>query len=311
MMKEGIEFINAEPGIVADYLKSVGRTKLDVKPSCLKIATYGPELYLQVFNSGIKEYPVRKAFLYKLLGWYNFPAAQIRRLSHETVTSICNDFLMNIKREFVTVKIEDGDAVTIYSPDYNEITDLDIIKYCSVIGIKKISRNDFFLRITTTERMKTEPVPGDECGIGLNIINSETGFRALSVSHFIFRYVCSNGAVAKISGGDYRKYHYGKEDLNKFLKNEVTKSSIERTRIARKLKKLNDVRGAAAEKYIHKMEQRLGKKETAEILSTGGGEMTGYEIFNMITEAAKSHGLSRRFFLESLAGEMIISRQEQ
>jgi hypothetical protein len=81
------------------------------------------------------------------------------------------------------------------------------------------------MSITTEEKIKTEPVKGDECGMGLNIVNSETGFRALTVSHYILRYICSNGAVARISDDDDKRYHYGNEDLNLFVNEKVKKSS--------------------------------------------------------------------------------------
>ncbi len=179
MVKEGREFINAEPGEVKDHLETVERCRLEANPSNLKLTAEGSVLILQIMNGSLKEFPVRRAFLHKLLKWYNLPLSQLYRLSPETVASVCNDYLMNIQREYVTIKIEEGDALTLLSPDYNELSDLSVISTCETFGIDKISRNDFFLSITTEEKMKTQPVPGDECGIGMNIVNSETGFRAL------------------------------------------------------------------------------------------------------------------------------------
>jgi len=49
---------------------------------------------------------------------------------------------------------------------------------------------------------------GDVCGFGYNVVNSETGFRALAISHYILRYVCSNGAVVPVRGMKKRN-HYG------------------------------------------------------------------------------------------------------
>lgn len=308
MVREGPEFNNALPGVVEDYLNSTGRISLEVNPSRLKISTDGRILFLQVFNGSIKEYPLRRAFLYKLLKWYNFPAGQLYKLSTETITSVCNDYLMNIKRDYVTLKLEGEDALTILSPGYNEITDLDIIKSCSDIGISRISRNDYFLSITTEDKMKTEPVPGDECGIGLNIVNSETGFRALAVSHYILRYICSNGAVARDMSGNNRRYHYGREDLKSFLNCEIKKMEEQRKEIGQKLKALNQRKAQTViDMLMKKLRDNLGKAETKNILSAITDRSTQYQLFNLITSAAKHYGLSRRHSLESLAGEMLMN----
>jgi hypothetical protein len=125
MVTEGIEFVDAKPDVVIDYLKSRETNKIEVNPANLKVVNGGRFLVLQVMNGKIREYPVRRTFLYKLLRWYGFPLSQLMKLSTETITSICNDYLMNIKRNKVIVKTEKEEALSILSPDYNEITDLD------------------------------------------------------------------------------------------------------------------------------------------------------------------------------------------
>src|SRR5690606_19868310 len=127
MLKEGTEFSNAQPGVVLDFLKSRMLERIEISPSNLKIADSGELLTLQVMNGSIKEFPLRRTFLYKLLKWYGFPLSQLHRLSYESIASVCNDYLMNIQRDSVIIKIEKGDALTIVSPDYNEITDLEVI----------------------------------------------------------------------------------------------------------------------------------------------------------------------------------------
>lgn len=310
MVTEGIEFIDAKPDVVIDYLKSRETNKIEVNPANLKVVNGGRILVLQVMNGKIREYPVRRTFLYKLLRWYGFPISQLMKLSTETITSICNDYLMNIKREKVIVKTEKEEALSILSPDYNEITDLDIISKVAALGVRNISRNDFFMSVATEEKIRTQPAKGDECGIGLNIVNSETGFRALTVSHYILRYTCSNGAVARISeDDDDKKYHYGNEDLNLFLNEKVKRATVERKILIDKLLRLNDKKvGNSKEYYIKKIEPVLGKKEAAIFFNDFSSELTQYELFNFITSNAKRYELSKRYFLESFAGEIIFSK---
>ena len=305
MVKEGREFINAEPGEVKEHLETAAHCRLDANPSDLKLTVEGSVLVLQVMNGSLKEFPVRRSFLHKLLKWYNFPLAQLYRLSHETVASVCNDYLMNIQREYVTIKIEEGDALTLLSPDYNELSDLSVIGTCEAYGIDRISRNDFFMSITTEEKMKTQPVPGDECGIGMNIVNSETGFRALGVSHYILRYICTNGAYVKIAEDD-KRIHYGNEDLKQFINQKISKAAEQREEIAEKLKQLNQGTVDLPPALIKKIDRALGKGASRGLIINDNEETTRYELFNRITSAAKNFDLSKRYYLESAAGEMMM-----
>ena len=267
---EGLEFINANPEQVIDYLESLDRSKLQVNPSNLKVYLDGKTMMLSVMNKNVKDYPIRKSFFYKLLKWYSFPMNQLYRLSNETVISICNDYLMNINREFVNVTIEKGEALTITSPDYNEITDLEVIKKCTDLGVRTVSRNDFMLRITTEEKFKFEAVTGDDCGIGLNVINSETGFRTLSIAHFVMRYVCSNGAIVRIGNDDKERVHYGYKEyeLQEFLDEQVELALLRQMEVADSIKNLSNKPAADFINSVNKrVESYLGKNESKNFFS--------------------------------------------
>ena len=82
LAKEGLEFINADPEQVIDYLGSLERSKLQVNPSNLKVYLDGKTMMLSVMNKNVKDYPIRKSFFYKLLKWYSFPLNQLYRLSN-------------------------------------------------------------------------------------------------------------------------------------------------------------------------------------------------------------------------------------
>jgi hypothetical protein len=49
----------------------------------------------------------------------------------------------------------------------------------------------------------------------------------------------------------------------------------------------------------------LGKKEATIFFDDFSNELTQYELFNLITSNAKRYDLSKRYFLESFAGEII------
>ncbi len=309
MVTEGIEFVNAKADVVIDYLKSRELLKKEVNPSSLRIENEGKLLILQLMNGRMKEYPIRKAFLYKLLRWYKFPINQLFKLSLDTISSICNDYLMNIKRNKVILKIENQEALSILSPDYNEITDIEVINEVTKLGVRNISRNDFFLSIKTEDKIKIQPVKGDDFGIGINITNSETGFRSLKVSHFLLRYICSNGAYSKISAEeDNFKHHYGKVNLKKFLNTHIKKAEESRKQLIEKLIESNNIiLNTSKEFYIKKLEPILGKKEATSLFSDFSQYQTLYELFNSITLKAKNYDLSKRYFLEGFAGDMLLN----
>lgn len=310
MVTEGIEFIDASPDEVIGYLQDLDRVKLSLSPANLKIKSDGKYLTLSVMNKNVKNYPIRKSFLYKLLKWYSFPMNQLYRLSNETIISLCNDYLMNINREYVNVTLEDGEALTITSPDYNEITDLEVIQKCTDLGVRTVSRNDFMLRITTEEKFKFEAVPGDNCGIGINVINSETGFRTLSIAHFVMRYVCSNGAIIKIDDNEKERVHYGYKnyELQEFMDEQVGLALLSQKEVADSIK---DLSKELATDFINNVNKRiesyLGKNESKKFFDELNEESTLYDLFNVVTNKAKNYDLGKRVLLENLAGDLVLN----
>lgn len=307
-LEEGLEFSNANPKVVIDFLESRKIENIETSPSNLKIVGEGNSLHLRIMNSSVKEYSIRRAFLYKLLRWFKFPTSLIYNLSVETISSICNDFLINIRSDSVFVKIENGQALTILSKKYNEITDLEILNNLSFIGIDKISRNDFFMSVNTEEKYKIKPFPGDDFGLGINILNSETGFRALTVKQFLFRYYCSNGAYTSISDdNDIKRYHYGNDDLQKFLSDKINKVKENKVSLLEKLLKLNSY--PVDEEKLKNVEKGiaivLGSEKAKKFLKDFNPNETMYDLFNYITQRAKVFDLSKRYFLENFAGEML------
>lgn len=308
ILLEGPEFINADPKVVAQYLSTTSRESISVNPSNLKVNNNGKFLILQILNGMVKEYPIRKSFLYKLLRWYSFPISQLYRMSIDTVTSLCNDYLLSIKSEIVKVKIENNHALTIVGPKYNEISDLEVIDKCAVLGIKEISRNDFFMRIYTQEKFNTEPIPEDPCGFSLNIFNSETGFRALSVAHYILRYICSNGAVVQIDKGNESKVHFGQKEgeLQEFLDAQILKAFESRMKLITFLMKSSRER---ADPYIKevslKIDRLLGRNSSRLFMEDLKENSTKYDLFNIITFKAKAFDISKRLYLERIAGDLI------
>jgi len=306
--RTGPEFSQAGPEEVTAYLKDRRLRKYVLPPDRLHVVNDGRELFLRVSAHRTEEYPVRGSFLFKLLKWYSFPSRQIDRLSIDTVTSILNDYLLAIPGGDVNVTIEDGEALALTSRRYNELSDLEVLEGAGRLGIASISRNDYFMRVYSRTDYEVEPVPGDLCGMGYNLFNSETGFRSLSVRLFIRRYVCSNGAVVGLtSGGD--RVHYGHPDmeLSGFLESQIRAGENQREEAAGLLVRSTQLSAAPEiERTSARLRQIIGKRRTEELVESLGEEPTVYELANAVTSVAQTLDIRKRLQAESIGGDLLV-----
>lgn len=309
-LREGSTFDMAEPAEVVDFLRSRKIRRYNVAADRLHITTDGTGFFLQVMNGGVKEYPVRRAFVRKLFRWFSMPPRQLERLGMDTLASVLNDFLISIRSGEVTVKIEDGETLSITSSRYSEIQDLDILALVEHLNVERISRDDFLTRIYTRITSRAEPVPGDPCGLAYNILNSETGFQALSVQHFLLRYICSNGATIGSASRKESRVHFGysKEALQAFVKAEIAFRLKESEKILDKLNK--SVQRPAADS-LDEVTERLGavagKKRARELLSDAGDSPSMFHIANLVSAFAQTLDIRNRLRLEHLAGELMLN----
>jgi hypothetical protein len=308
-VKEGREFTQADPAEVSDFLGSRRLNHFEVAPDRLHVAHDGRGLLLHLSNGRLHEYPVRRSFLFKLLKWFSFPLSQLHRLNIDTISSILNDFLLDIRSGDVTVTVENGEALTITSSAYTRLSDLDVIDICQPLGVAQVSRNDYFMRLYSRERARKNISPGDDFGFGFNVLNSETGFRSLSVHHYLFRYLCSNGAMVRI--GDHRdeRTHYGVRpaELAGWLEQQVHRGEGSREALicsleaSRKQARMNNVEVVAS-----RVTAVLGRKEGIQVIERLAEMTSAFDMFNHLTREAKQLDIGRRLQLESLAGDLLV-----
>jgi len=151
-------------------------------------------------NGRNKEYPVRRTFLYNFWTGIGSLLAD-KQIITWTIASVCKRLSNEYKKRICHFKVWERRSTDTFKLRLQWDFWSRVLRACADLGIRAVSRNDS-LKHHHWRQNKDEPVKGDICGIGLNITNSETGFRALKISHFILRYVCSNGAVARISKDD-------------------------------------------------------------------------------------------------------------
>ena len=290
-----------------DYIKSAKRENIKTSPDQLHINNDGKRLYLEVFNGKVRQFPMRESFMLKLLKWFSFPSHQLKILDIDTITSVLNDYLLAIKRLYVNVKIEWGEALTITSDKYCEIEDGQIIKRLDPNSIDMIYLTDFASFFRTKTKFDIAPFPDDVFGVGLNIVNSETGFKAFQINNYLLRYVCSNGAYVKDFEDDIKFYHYdlfapGVYEMIDYKVNTVK----ERVDILKN--QLTGMNTGLKREEVQKLNQvifhRTGAKLLVDILENDRMP-TKYELFNIITHRAKEFELAKRILIEEIAGGMV------
>ena len=307
-LRQGPVFNEAPPEEVVDFLRhrKIEASRLPADHVCVTVE--GEELFLRVMNGRTREYPVRESFFLKLLKWGSLPPAGIRRLSAETIAGILNDLLLSITSGDVTIRTENGEAVTITSRHYSELSDLDVIQTALPIGISGITRTDFFLRIYGTIHTQTDIKPGDTCGFGFNILNSETGFRALSAYHYILRYICSNGAVVRLEGQEGRiHYRHPGGYLRRFLEEQLQPLEETRENVVASVRRSADAATPSERDPVYaRLRALIGGRTFQGLLNTLPEKPSLFSMVNIVTAHARRLDPGQRLQLESLAGELLM-----
>ena len=165
------------------------------------------------------------------------------------------------------------------------------------------------MRICSEVRKEMDPVPGDTCGFGFSVVNSETGFGALSLDHYVIRYVCSNGAVMR--GPDQRGrpgVHYGRSRgaLRGMLESALGQLDGLFPRVEARL--AGSTRRAAGEALVRAgegLKVLVGARAARDALEPVDASSSLYELFNEVTAFAKTLPLEQRIAVESLAGDLL------
>jgi len=295
---------------VMDHIRNNEYKVLKISPRDLNIIEDDAKFFIQTNSERRNLFPIRSSFLNKLLNWHNLPNDLHSKLSKDVLILALNELLHSIKSKTVNIKFENNEALTITSRLYSEITNLEVFDLIKSLNITKISRNDRITRFYTEKKDEVDPVEGDFFGFGLNIINSETGFAALSVQHFILRYTCSNGATSPVGKFDFKKDHYKQQpgELAAFLKQQIDLSESSRADLVSKIKRSeNKTAKGLMYQVTPKINYMLGGWQGNNFFAEYNWDSSLYDLFNFITDKAKKYDITKRYQLEKLAGEIILN----
>ncbi len=299
-----------EVGILTKFLNDRTVQRIDTPSDRVCFGLDRNRPVIRIANGAIHEYPVRQSMVEKLLRWHHLDRWMLKNASNETTISFLNDLLLSIKSSNVRIYLENGEAKTITSSRYTEFSDDAVLKACENFDIGKVSRTDKVLRIDSEVLTRSEPVVGDECGFGFTIFNSETGFHSLQISHYILRYVCSNGLIIRIPAKDEKQnyrihYNFTPNDLKRFLDEQIENIKKTQMEVAQKLKQ-------SAEKALT---QEARKKALALLRKIKGDNdmmkeevdraSTEWELVNIVTAHAREQPVDIRLMLEQSAGRLL------
>ena len=307
---QGKRFDHASPKEVLSFLESRNLEVLQVPPQQCRVVPHGTQLIVQHVNGKVREWPMRETFFEKLLRWYHIPSQPLHRMGLDSVVPFLNGIL-GLIRDSVNLTVENGEALTITSHKYSPIKDLAVLNQCADYGLIGVTRTDFLTRSYFEERIKAEPIPGDSCGFGFNVLNSETGFMALRVCPFILRYTCSNGAVAAFGLGDAAAglvhYDVSQEAMQQYFRRALLATDETLPRLARLLTESTKRPVPARSDLEHDLNAILGFPKGRRYLDDFDEAVTPglYGLFNHITAGAKKFNPSIRLRLEEYAGSLL------
>jgi len=167
-----------------------------------------------------------------------------------------------------------------------------------------------YVRLTgVTERATFQPAVGDILSGGLEVTNNEFGKGALSVSQFVLRLVCTNGAVVIDGESEHRYVHRGwdREGLVAHL-STAGEAALSRP-------------SGVEERLRHMAQTRLGSqglvnlaRATTPVLRKKGveamhSELTAdsslYDAYNHLTLVSQQRKMGPRRELELIAGSLV------
>lgn len=223
-------------------------------------------------------------------------------------------------REFL-VRTNGNRAVAVLSKKYRVLNNRDITEGISESGlfnnmvIQKMFLTDDIFVVRISDPNSKVSIDGQPVFIGLDIANSETGYKRTSVSFNVYQMWCSNGAVIHLGGGMiFEEPHKGNESpesvvfrMNQAIYNSVGLFGL----VAEIVVDSRDNRKEAwqlitdAVRDIKGMTDEMKDAIEEKILVDIRGETTPYQVFSAITNVAQRYAPEQRREIEVAAGNFL------
>jgi hypothetical protein len=250
-------------------------------------------------------------------------------------------FLYNVNKlkesnnQRVIILISRDNVINIFSHPYvaakNEdiLTGLQSMTKRLDLDLNEVKLSDRGMEVSFLRKgLNVEPVPGDVTKCGIDILNSETGYRGAKACFFLLRLICSNGASLSDRWGkvnwsyDYRISY--ERSLHNFFKGiehlqiafNTFNSSYAELRyrelaiceyvnIWRRLARIVGNEMADRITGIDKDKRNYYNRQARDGDRHHSAGIILYDIYNSITEAAQRYPFVQRRNLESLGGSLV------
>jgi len=201
----------------------------------------------------------------------------------------------------------------VLSPAYTPVTNLDILKAAKDSLDMASVRATFFrgyMRLTgVTERVTFQPTVGDILSGGWEIANNEFGKGALSMSQFLLRLVCTNGAVVNDGESEHRYVHRGwaREGLVSHLSTVGAATLSRLGGVEERLREMAQTRLGSRRlvDLARATVPALGKKGVEAMQSELTADSSLYDAYNHLTLVSQQRKMAPRRELELLAGSLV------
>jgi len=202
----------------------------------------------------------------------------------------------------------------VLSPAYTPVTNLDLLQAAKQTlpmtqGHARVTLFRGYVRLTgVTERATFQPAVGDILSGGLEVTNNEFGKGVLSVSQFVLRLVCTNGAVVS-DGTDKRYVHRGwdREDLVAHLSTAGEAALSRLSGVEERLRHMAQTRLGSRRlvDLARATAPALGKKGVEAMQSELTADSSLYDAYNQLTLVSQERKMGPRRELELLAGSLV------
>lgn len=246
-----------------------------------------------------------------------------------------NNLLNEDERE-ILYRVEDDNITGFINPKFQPVEHNSIIRSVADnpgdgFKIKEIKYSPSYMKMNLVTDDTIDVGDGDVSFTGLEILNSTIGSLQLQSSLLLYRLICSNGAIGISSA-----YRYVQDQLNRSEENIIESFysrliaySWDTPEISEALKymvknsvniiddlipknqhlMLNsteeppDYNGINGIRYL--LKSIAGKDDANSILEGCDDNSSQYDVYNVITAAAKQYGLDKSRKVEALGGKLV------
>lgn len=221
-----------------------------------------------------------------------------------------NEWLNNSSKDLL-FRMSGGIATAVLSEVYCPVSNLDILNSLAEVGVEKCRisiRNGWLWASVINEQVTFQPQVGDITHGGWDINHNDRGQGALHIAHFLYRLICSNGAVVTEHGASNFTHRVAEKDLlTGAIRDRVGILTKHSNRISIALTTMAniDLGNKRTLKLQNIARNLLGKSKYEEFKSHITSNKSCYEAYNYITRLAQDYKMDTRRGLEVLGGNLV------